>query len=133
MKISKMVWCMYPKRSSRSSHPEGFLGKGVPKICNKFTGEHPCWSVISIKLQSNFSEHLFLRTSLEGCFCQYTFGKGSLLTTASKLRWRRCNGYQIYCIFEIFLCYVWPITRFFYKQLFYKQRQAKISKKRSTS
>ena len=27
---------------SRSSHPEVFLGKGVPKICSKFTGEHPC-------------------------------------------------------------------------------------------
>ena len=27
-----------------------FLRKGVLKICNKFTGEHPCGSVISIKL-----------------------------------------------------------------------------------
>ena len=27
-----------------------FLGKGVLKICSKFTGEHPCRSVISIKL-----------------------------------------------------------------------------------
>ena len=26
---------------SRSSRPEVFLGKGVPKICSKFTGEHP--------------------------------------------------------------------------------------------
>ena len=26
----------------RSSHPEVFLGKGVLKICSKFTGEHPC-------------------------------------------------------------------------------------------
>ena len=34
----------------RSSHPDLFLGKGVLKICNKFTGEHPCRSVISIKL-----------------------------------------------------------------------------------
>ena len=33
-----------------------FLGKGVPKTCNKFTGEHPCQSAISIKLQSNFIE-----------------------------------------------------------------------------
>ena len=28
----------------RSSHPELFLGKAVPKICSKFTGEHPCRS-----------------------------------------------------------------------------------------
>ena len=27
---------------SRSSPSEVFLGKGVLKICSKFTGEHPC-------------------------------------------------------------------------------------------
>ena len=36
----------------RSSHPEVFLVIGVLKICSKFTGEHPCRNVISIKLQS---------------------------------------------------------------------------------
>ena len=40
----------------RSSPPEVFLGKGVLKICSKFTGEHPGWKAISIKLQSNFIE-----------------------------------------------------------------------------
>ena len=40
----------------RSSHPDVFLGKGVLKICSKFTRRHPCWSAISIKLQSNFIE-----------------------------------------------------------------------------
>ena len=39
-----------------SSHPEGFLGKGVLKISSKFTGEHPCRSLISIKFFSNFIE-----------------------------------------------------------------------------
>ena len=33
-----------------SSHPEVFRGKGVLKICSKFTGKNPCRSVISIKL-----------------------------------------------------------------------------------
>ena len=33
-----------------------FLGKGVLKICSKFTGKHPCQCAISIKLQSNFIE-----------------------------------------------------------------------------
>ena len=62
----------------RINHPEMFLGKGVLKICSKFTGENLCRSAISIKLQSkveitlcNFieitlcyilSEHLLLRT-----------------------------------------------------------------------
>ena len=58
--------------------------KGVLKICSKFTGEHPCGSVISIKLQTNFIEitlrhgcspvnllhileHFFLGTPLSGC------------------------------------------------------------------
>ena len=40
----------------RSSHLEVFLRKGVLKICSKFTEEHPCQIVVSIKLQSNFVE-----------------------------------------------------------------------------
>ena len=40
------------------------LGKGVLKICSKFTVEHPCRSAISIKLQSNVIE-ITLRY---GCF-----------------------------------------------------------------
>ena len=74
----------------RSSQPEVFLGKGVLKICSKFPGQQPCRSTISIKLLCNFieitlrhgcspvkkvccifSEHLFLRTSLSGCFCNW--------------------------------------------------------------
>ena len=33
-----------------------FFGKGVLRICSKLTGEHPCQSAISIKLQNNFIE-----------------------------------------------------------------------------
>ena len=43
-------------RFSRSSHPKVFLGKGGLKICSKFTEEHPCQSVISIKLLCHFIE-----------------------------------------------------------------------------
>ena len=35
---------------------KAFLEKVVLKIYSKFTGEQPCWSVISIKLRSNFIE-----------------------------------------------------------------------------
>ena len=69
----------------RSSPPEVFLRKGVLKICSKFTGEHPCRIVISIKFLSAllksyfgmsvllwicciFSEQLFLTTPLKDCF-----------------------------------------------------------------
>ena len=34
-----IIWC-YIYASIRSSRPEVFLGKGVLKICSKFTGEH---------------------------------------------------------------------------------------------
>ena len=40
----------------RSSPPEVFLGTSILKTCTQFTGEHPCRSVILIKLQSNFIE-----------------------------------------------------------------------------
>ena len=39
---------------ARSSHPELFFRKNVLEICNKFTGEHPCRSVISKKLLLQF-------------------------------------------------------------------------------
>ena len=42
--------------NSRSSPSEVFLGKGVLKLCRKFTGKHPCRSVISIKLLCNSIE-----------------------------------------------------------------------------
>ena len=53
MKLLLNIFCLCFYRSSRS---EVFLVKGVLKICSKFTGEHPCWSLISIKLLCNFIE-----------------------------------------------------------------------------
>ena len=47
----------------RSSYSEAFLGKGVLKICSKFTGEHLYRSKISIKWQSNFSTPFQQNTS----------------------------------------------------------------------
>ena len=40
----------------RSNPPEVFLEKGILKICSKFTEEHPCQSVVSIKLLRSFFE-----------------------------------------------------------------------------
>ena len=73
----------------RSSLAEVFLKKGVLKICSKFTGEHPCRNVISIKLLCNFIEitlwhgcsvnflHIFrtpfTKTPLDGCFYEICF------------------------------------------------------------
>ena len=43
----------------RSSRPEVFLRKGVLKLCSKFTGKHPCRSVMSIKLFCKFRNGAF--------------------------------------------------------------------------
>ena len=48
----------------RSSPPEMLLENGILEIYSKFTGEHPCRNVFSIKLQSSFFE-IKLR---QGCF-----------------------------------------------------------------
>ena len=54
--INLMFLCNQTGHNFRSSRPEVFLRKGVLKICSKFTGEHPCRSAISIKLQNRFIE-----------------------------------------------------------------------------
>ena len=43
----------------KSSPPDVLLENGALKMCNKFTGEHPCRSVVSIKLLCNFIEIAF--------------------------------------------------------------------------
>ena len=55
----RLVW---ERSSFRCSHPVVFLRKGFLKIYSKFTGEHPCWSVIS--LLGNFIEIILWH----GCF-----------------------------------------------------------------
>ena len=62
-KQSHMQMIVVQVQLLRNSFPEVFLGKGVLKICSKFTGEHPCRNVFSIKLQSNF----FKITLRDGC------------------------------------------------------------------
>ena len=86
IKISLFFIPHHGRIQKRNSLLEVFLGKGVRKICSKFT-EHPCQGVISMKIQSNFieitlqhecyllycsifSEQLFKKTRMEGCFCQ---------------------------------------------------------------
>ena len=57
---SLRVSCKLPlicdNKMYRGSHSEVFQGESVREICSKFTGEHPCRSAVSIKLQSNFIE-----------------------------------------------------------------------------
>ena len=80
--LSKCVFLYFEKKPL----PDVFFGKVALKVCTKFTGEHPCRSVISIKLLCNFNEitcryeytpinlpHIFRKpfskNTMEGCFC----------------------------------------------------------------
>ena len=51
-------FCVLLTEISRSIPLEVFLGKSVLKICCKFAGEHPCESVISVKLLRNLNKNL---------------------------------------------------------------------------
>ena len=59
------------------SSPVVFLGKVILNVCSKCTGEHPYWSVISIKLQSNIFRTPFHKNTSGGLLLQkgtsYTF------------------------------------------------------------
>ena len=74
-----------------------FLLKVDLKICSKFTGEHPCRSVISIKLQSNFIE-ISLRHGCSPVNLLHFFGtplskntSGGLLLTDVEVSWHQAE------------------------------------------
>ena len=72
----------------KSSRLEVFLEKGVLKICCKFTGEHPCQSAISMKLQSKLESNLIEITFRHRCFpvnLLYIFRIPFLKTTFGRL------------------------------------------------
>ena len=84
-KIRKVTISLLNLRNLKIVLPEAalelILGKGVLQICSKYTGEHQCRSVIPTLLKSHFSmgvllqicsifsQHLLLRTPMEGYFC----------------------------------------------------------------
>ena len=74
----------------RSSYPEVFLGKGVPKICSKFTGEQPCQSAILTNLQNSFIEIILKH----GC------SPVNLLHTFRTPFPKNASG-ELFCIFHI--------------------------------
>ena len=68
----------------RSSCPEVFLGKGVLKICCKFTGEYSCGSAISIKL---LCTSVWLFSCKFPAYFQNTFFLEHFWTAASENVW----------------------------------------------
>ena len=76
--------CVDICRNCRGSRPEEFLAKGVLKICRKFTGEHPCQSVISTKLLCNFIE-IALRHGRSPVNLLHIFRMAFPMTTSGRL------------------------------------------------
>ena len=84
---NKNVICIFAQCRRNFSHKNKmFLLNGVLKICIKFTGEHPCRSLISIKLLCNFIEialqhgcspvnllHIFRTIFQMAWFCSFKF------------------------------------------------------------
>ena len=81
----------------RSSQAEVFLVKGVLKICSRFTGEHSCWSVISITLQSTHWNHtlVWLFFSKFAAYFQNTFLWEHLWSAASAVNYFCKKNYII--------------------------------------
>ena len=78
----------------RSSPPKVFLAKGILKTPSKFTEKHPCWSAISIncftlwkecspEICCMLSDHLFVKTTMKGCFSILDFWQGPIYVSAS--------------------------------------------------
>ena len=61
-----VVWNI--SENIRSSRPEVFLRKGILKICNKFTGEHPCRSMISAKSYFGMGVLLYICCIFQNAF-----------------------------------------------------------------
>ena len=92
----------------RSSHLEVFLGKGVLKICNKFTGEHPCRSVISINLLCNFIE-IALRRGCSPANLLHIFRTPFLDNTSgwlllNNLFWNEIFSIQGWRLLDVYVC-----------------------------
>ena len=88
----------------RSSPSEVFLGKRVLKICTKFTGEHPCRSVISIKLQNNFIE-ITLRHECSPVYLLHIFRTPFPKNTSGGLLLNDGWNVPYSCLFLFSLCH----------------------------
>ena len=97
----------------KSSPPVVFLGKDFLYICIKFIGEHPCQSVISIKLQSNFIE-ITLRYGSSLVNLQYIFRAPFLKNVSGRLLLLFLNPFII--------LFSWRVICLFYRSLYVSEK-----------
>ena len=89
-------------RTDRSSHPEVLLGKGVLKICHKFTEEHPSQSAVSITLLCNFIE-ITLRHGCSPVKLLHIFRATFLKNTSGQLHLKLNVNFHQFCYMHIIL------------------------------
>ena len=116
-KYSKRLWNwdpwpdLGPCPTARSSRPEVFLKIAVLEIRCKFTGEHPCRSTISIKLQSNFIE-ITLRHWCSPVYLLHIFRTPFFKNTSGELFLKICDRKCLNCwqhkLKARIWIYVWP-------------------------
>ena len=70
------------------------VGKDVLKICSKFKGEHPCQSVMSMKLLCNFIE-ITLRHGCSPANLLHTSITSFLENTSGELLWK-CSANKMF-------------------------------------
>ena len=78
-------------------------------MCCKFTGEHPCWSVISIELQSNFIE-ITLRHECSPVNLLYIFRISFTKNSCGRLLLTFFSNIECLCttLSLLILCYAKP-------------------------
>ena len=83
-----ITYCTCLLTQHESSPPEMFLGKAFLKKYSTFTGEHPCQSVILIKLLCSFIEIAFWQTWVFSCrFAAYFQNTFFLRTSMESYFW----------------------------------------------
>ena len=100
--------------NSRGSHPEVLLREAVLKICSKFTAEHPCRSVISIKLLCNVIEIALRHGCSSPVNLQHIFRTRFLKNTSWWLLLACGITNLMYSCFAVFICLLYHICLFWF-------------------
>ena len=90
-------WLQKQKQPSRGVPG---MKKSVMKICNKLTGEHPCRSVVSIRLQINYIE-ITLRHGCSSVSLLYIFRTLFYKNTSGQKKLHRVGSRNLLLFFWI--------------------------------
>ena len=106
------LYIFYYLKYFRSSCPEVFLGKSVLKTCSKFTGEQPCRSVISIKLERKIYKCSWSNPSI--CSFNYNIPSLSAIICTPFLFSAYINHIYIVCSLELSGIFIFPFASLYF-------------------